>query len=159
MGSGQKIAIILVPLVAIAFFIGLVLRPTRTELVQAPAAPDLNTDLWQVENIEDAETLLVRRATEQRRGKLCGITPTGTKGTQAITELIGSSGEVAIAFLGKQPDKTWVGEVWVNPATEGEELLNGLLILAGAVEVDKSEWMSCPNQLSLQNAEKLAGME
>jgi hypothetical protein len=91
--------------------------------------------------------------------KLCGITPTGTKGTQAITELIGSSGEVAIAFLGKQPDKTWVGEVWGNPATEGEELLNGLLILAGAVEVDKSEWMSCPNQLSLQNAEKLAGME
>ncbi|MCT7971234.1 hypothetical protein [Laspinema olomoucense] len=159
MGKWQKVAIILVPLVAIAFVIGLVLRPTRTELVQAPAAPDLNTDLWQVENIEDAETLLVRRASEQRRVKLCGITPTGTDSTQAVTELIGSSGEVAIAFLGKQPDKTWVGEVWVNPATEGEELLNGLLILAGVAEVNRSEWMSCPNHLALQDAEELAGLE
>ncbi|MGL4501980.1 MAG: hypothetical protein ACRCU2_23140 [Planktothrix sp.] len=106
MGKWQKTAIILLPLVAIAFVIGLVLRPTRTELLQAPAAPDLNTDLWQVENIEDAETLLVRRASEQRRVKLCGITPTGTQGTQAVTELVqSSSGEVAIAFLGKQ-DKT-----------------------------------------------------
>ncbi|MGL4501057.1 MAG: hypothetical protein ACRCU2_18450 [Planktothrix sp.] len=158
MGKWQKVAIILMPLAAIAFVIGLAFRPTRTDLVQAPGPPDLNTDLWQVENIEDAETLLVRRATKQRRVKLCGITPSGTEDTQAATELIGSSGEVAIAFLGKQ-DKTWVGEVWVNPATEGEELLNGLLILAGAAVVNRSEWMSCPNQLALQDAEELAGLE
>jgi hypothetical protein len=62
------------------------------------------------------------------------------------------------AFLGKQ-DETWVGEVWVNPGEETEELLNGLLILAGAVVVDESEWMSCPNQLALQDAEELAGLE
>ncbi|MCT7977607.1 hypothetical protein [Laspinema olomoucense] len=62
------------------------------------------------------------------------------------------------ASLGKQ-DKTWVGEVWVNPAMEGEELLNGLLIWVGAVVVDESEWVSCPNQRSLQAAEELAGLE
>ncbi|MGL4501081.1 MAG: hypothetical protein ACRCU2_18570 [Planktothrix sp.] len=68
------------------------------------------------------------------------------------------SGGRGDAFLGKQ-DKTWVGEVGVNPATEGEELLNGLLILAGAAVVDESEWMSCPNHLALQDAEELAGLE
>ncbi|MGL4503210.1 MAG: hypothetical protein ACRCU2_29380 [Planktothrix sp.] len=89
---------------------------------------------------------------------MAGIVPVGNEGTQAATELIGSSGEVAIAFLGKQ-DKTWVGEVWVNPGEETEELLNGLLILAGAAVVDESEWMSCPNHLALQAAEELAGLE
>ncbi|MGL4500015.1 MAG: hypothetical protein ACRCU2_13205 [Planktothrix sp.] len=44
---------------------------------------------------------------------------------------------------------------------ETEELLNGLLIWAGAAAaaVDESEWMSCPNQLALQAEEELAGLE
>ncbi|MGL4503959.1 MAG: hypothetical protein ACRCU2_33160 [Planktothrix sp.] len=42
---------------------------------------------------------------------------------------------------------------------ETEELLNGLLILAGAAVVDESEWMSCPNHLALQAEEELAGVE
>jgi hypothetical protein len=33
--------------------------------MQAPAAPDLNTDIWTIENIEDAETLLVRRGRDR----------------------------------------------------------------------------------------------
>ena len=93
-----------------------------------------------------------------RRLLLAGIVPVETEVTRGLGSWWRISGGEAIAFLGKQ-DKTWVGEVWVNPATEGEELLNGLLILARAAEVDESEWMSCPNQLSLQDAEELAEFE
>ncbi|MGL4503430.1 MAG: hypothetical protein ACRCU2_30500 [Planktothrix sp.] len=72
-----------------------------------------------------------------------------TSGGEAVSEAMPSG---LIAFLGKQ-DKTLVGEVWVNALEETEELLNGLLILAGAAAVDESEWMSCPNQRALQDAE------
>ncbi len=156
MGNWQKIAIALVPLVAIAFVVWLALRPIRTGIVRAPGELDTNTDFWQVENIEDAETLLVQRGREQRRIKLCGINPSGTNSTRVATQLIASSGEVEIAFLGKQ-NEAWVGEVWVNPAMETEELLNGLLIFEGAAVVDESEWMLCPNQPSMDAAFQLRG--
>jgi hypothetical protein len=90
---------------------------------------------------------------------LAGIVPVGNEVTGGFGSWWRISGGEAIAFLGKQPDKTWVGEVWVNPAMEGEELLNGLMILARAAVVDESEWMSCPNHLALQDAEELAGLE
>jgi hypothetical protein len=48
-----------------AFVAGFAFRPTRTDIMQAPAAPDLNTDIWTIENIEDAETLLVRRGRDR----------------------------------------------------------------------------------------------
>ena len=102
-----------------------------------------------------------------RREKLAGSVPVGTEVSRRLGSWWRTSGGVAvsaamlfglIAFLGKQ-DKSWIGEVWVNAAMEGEELLNGLLILAGAAVVDESEWMSCPNQLALQAAVELAGLE
>ncbi|MCT7968944.1 hypothetical protein NG799_21775 [Laspinema sp. D1] len=158
MGNWQKIAIALVPLVVVAIVAGFALRQIRTDIVEAPVEPDTNTDFWQVEKIEDAETLLVRRGMERRRVKLCGINPRGTESTREATELIeGSNGEVAIAFLGKQ-NEAYVGEVWINPEQETEELLNGLLILEGAAIADESEWMLCPNQPSMDAAVQLRGI-
>ncbi|MCT7969731.1 hypothetical protein NG799_25800 [Laspinema sp. D1] len=90
--------------------------------------------------------------------KLAGIVPVGNAVTRGLGSWWRTSRGSCDAFLA-EPDETWVGEVWVNPAMETEELLNGLLILAGAAMVDESEWMSCPNQLSLQDAEELAGLE
>ncbi|MCT7975235.1 hypothetical protein [Laspinema olomoucense] len=75
MGKLQKLAIALVPIVAITFVVFLALRQIRTDLIQAPGEPDTNTDFWSIKTIEDAETLLVCRGTERRRVKLCGIQP------------------------------------------------------------------------------------
>ena len=80
--------------------------------------------------------------------KLGGIVPVGNEVTPWAWELIkNSSGElrkafgiaVLTAFLMKQPHETWVSKVSVNPEVEGEELLNGLLILEGLATAGKTD--------------------
>ncbi|MEB3831584.1 hypothetical protein [Phormidium sp. CCY1219] len=61
------------------------------------------------------------------------------------------------SFLGKQPEETWIREIWLNPKADTEELLNGLRIMAEAAVVDESQWMSWANQLALQLAQEWAG--
>jgi hypothetical protein len=150
----NKLAIILLPLVAIALVGFFAFRPNNTGIIQAPAAPNLNTDEWVVRNIASNDTLLVEQGQEQRRVKLCGI-QFATKSTEAIEQLLAeSNNRVEIAFLG-QVEETWVAEVWVNATTEQEEILNGLVILEGLAVVDESEWMSCPNQPALADAQAI----
>ncbi|MCT7957202.1 hypothetical protein [Laspinema palackyanum] len=148
----QKLAIILLPLVAIAIVGFFIFRPNDGSIIQAPAEMDWNTEEWLLKDIASADTLVVERGQEQRRVKLCGIQP-ATESTEAMERLIAnSSNRVEIAFLGQQSE-TWIGEIWVNAATEQEDLLNGLLIVEGAAVPDENEWMSCPNQRALADAQ------
>ena len=138
---------------AIAIVGWLSLRPTPTDLIQAP---DTSIEEWLVKGfrIANPSTIDVERGPEWRSVKLCGI-QSAPESIEAIKQLINNSGgRVKIAFL-RQENRTWVGEVWVNAAEEGEKLLNELLILEGAAVVDRNEWKSCPNQRALQAAEKI----
>lgn len=150
----NKLAMILLPLVAILAVIFFAFRPSNTGIIQAPAEANLNTDEWVVREVASNDTLLVEHNNEQRRVKLCGV-QSATESTEAIEQLLAESGNrVEVAFLG-QVAETWVGEVWVNAATEQEEILNGLLILEGLAVANEGEWMSCPNQLSLKAAQAI----
>ncbi|MCT7986465.1 hypothetical protein NG796_24645 [Laspinema sp. A4] len=154
----KKLAIGLLPVVAIALVGFFAFRPNNTGIIQAPAEANLNTDEWLVKDITSNDTLVVERGREQRREqrgvKLCGIQSV-TESTEAIEQfLAASNNRVEIAFLG-QADETWIGEVWVNAATEQEEILNGLVILEGLAVVDEDEWMSCPNQPALADAQDI----
>ena len=150
----NKLAMILLPLVTIALVGFFAFRPNNTGIIQAPAEANLNTDEWVVRDIASNDTLLVERGREQRRVKLCGV-QSATESTEAIEQLLAESGNrVEVAFLG-QVAETWVGELWLNAATEQEEILNGLVILEGLAVVDESEWMSCPNQFSLEAARNI----
>ncbi|MCT7977622.1 hypothetical protein [Laspinema olomoucense] len=145
---------ILLPLLAMAIVGFFRFRSNDTGIIQAPGEMDWNTDEWVVKDITSIDTLVVERGREQRRVKLCGIQP-ATESTEIMERLIAnSSNRVEIAFLGQQAE-IWVAEIWVNAATEQEDLLNGLLILEGAAVVDESEWMSCANQRALQAALEL----
>jgi hypothetical protein len=150
----QKLAMILLPLVAIALVGFFAFRPNNTGIIQAPGEADWNTDEWVVKEVASNDTLVVERNNERRRVKLCGI-QFATESTEAMERLItNSSQRVEIAFLGQQAE-TWIAEIWVNAGTPSEELLNGLLILEGAAGADENEWMSCPNQFSLEAAQDI----
>ncbi|MCT7986369.1 hypothetical protein NG796_24160 [Laspinema sp. A4] len=80
--------------------------------------------------------------------KFGSIVPVGTDVTPGDWELIkNSSGELRkafgiaalTAFLMKPPEETWVSEVWLNLAVEGEGPLNGLLILEGLATAGKTD--------------------
>ena len=141
---------IVVLLVSLAILGWLSLRPTPTNLIQVP---DTSTDEWLVKGfrIANPSNLDVERGQERRSVKLCGIR-SAPESIEAIKQLINNSGgRVKIAFL-RQENRTWVGEVWVNAAEEGEKLLNELLILAGAAVVDRTEWQKLTVPKSLGQA-------
>lgn len=102
---------IVVLLVSLAILGWLSLRPTPTDLIQAP---DTSTDEWRVKGfrIANPSNLDVERGQERRSVKLCGI-QSPPESIEAIKQLINNSGSrVKIAFL-RQENRTWVGEVWV----------------------------------------------
>lgn len=127
---------------------------------------------WAVMKISDGDTLKVGQTNgKEMKIRLCGIDADETakqgKPAQSIyadqakaylEQLLVDESERQVAVTVVETDRynRHVSEVWVNPGTDKEELVNGLLVLKGLARVYPQYVSKCPNAEALKRAEERA---
>lgn len=140
----------------------------RPKVVSVPEKRELpQSEQWQVLRVSDGDTISVRQGNRKERIRFCGIDADETakpgKPAQSVyadqakdylQQLISQSDhKVAITMIEQDRYGRWVGEVWVNPGTNKEELANGLLVLKGLARIYPNFLEQCANAEVLRQAE------
>lgn len=140
----------------------------RPKVVTVPQNRQLlQSEQWQAIRVSDGDTIAVKSGIRKERIRLCGIDAderaSGGKPAQSVyadqakdylQQLINqSNNKVAITMIEKDRYGRWVGEVWVNPGTNKEELANGLLVFKGFARTYPDFLEQCPNAEVLRQAE------
>jgi micrococcal nuclease len=158
------------PIVTIVLLIVWQTPRIKASLLSAEKAPPI-PDSWIVTKVSDGDTITVRQTDgREMKVRFCGIDADETakqgKPAQSIyadqaknylQELITSSNnKVLITVVDKDQYNRTVGEVWVNPGTDKEELASGLLVLKGLARVYTKYADKCPNVQALKHSEERA---
>ncbi|MCT7969000.1 thermonuclease family protein [Laspinema sp. D1] len=121
------------------------------------------SEIWQVTRISDGDTVTVQKDGEERKVRFCGIDapeknqPGGKESAEFLRAAVErGGGKVGLTFVEKDRYGRWVAEVWSEPGTSNEELLNSVLIVTGHAWAYKQYWSSCPNRAALEASEKSA---
>lgn len=130
-------------------------------LVSCSAYSDVETEYWQVTEVESGNVLLLRRGWETRRLQLCGIELSDPKNARVYLQQLASNLELPVIFAGKSKN-TWYGDVWVPlPGDEewgerwGEESVSGILLLKRLAFLSK-EAQQFPKYKALSGAVDLS---